>query len=205
MASGGYRKGSGRSKSGYYQGIYCGSTYELCWVIYALDTGIKFNRFNGIITDGITTYIPDFILDDGKSIIELKGYENQETVSKKTALAEKFGYNVEVFRKNDLTDIFSYVYKKFNTKKYYTLYDGYKPKFTYKCKQCKIKVERDKQSKSSIVLCSRTCSMKHNRLVKISTTTPNEKAKSFYYKNRDKILARRRELYSSNMARSSSG
>src|SRR6516164_8460315 len=33
-AKGGIRIGSGRSKSGYYKGIYCGSTYELCWVIY---------------------------------------------------------------------------------------------------------------------------------------------------------------------------
>ena len=44
---GGYREGSGRSKSGYYNGIYCGSTYELCWVIYALDTQVKFDRFKG--------------------------------------------------------------------------------------------------------------------------------------------------------------
>lgn len=29
MPIGGYRKGSGRSKHGYYKGIYCGSTYEL--------------------------------------------------------------------------------------------------------------------------------------------------------------------------------
>jgi hypothetical protein len=44
--AGGYRIGSGRSKSGYYKGIYCGSTYELCWAIHALDHNIKFSRFD---------------------------------------------------------------------------------------------------------------------------------------------------------------
>jgi len=31
QAVGGYREGSGHSYSGYYKGIYCGSTYELVW------------------------------------------------------------------------------------------------------------------------------------------------------------------------------
>jgi very-short-patch-repair endonuclease len=33
-------------------------------------------------------YIPDFILDDNKTIIELKGYERDESVNKKTHLTE---------------------------------------------------------------------------------------------------------------------
>ena len=43
---GGYREGSGRSKHGYYKGVYCGSTYELVYVIYRLDHDLTVNRFN---------------------------------------------------------------------------------------------------------------------------------------------------------------
>jgi hypothetical protein len=38
---GGYRKGSGRGKSGWYKEYWCDSTYELCWLIYQLDHSIK--------------------------------------------------------------------------------------------------------------------------------------------------------------------
>lgn len=120
---GGYREGSGRSKHGYYKGIYCGSTYELCWVIYNLDHGIKFKRFPNFLEKDGLKYYPDFLLDDGKTIIETKGYESEESVQKKTKLAESFGYIVKVLRKNDLKDIFNYVETKYNTKKFQTLYD----------------------------------------------------------------------------------
>ena len=52
--SGGYREGSGRSKSGYYKGIYCGSTYELAWMIYQLDNKIAFSRFNSALSAPFT-------------------------------------------------------------------------------------------------------------------------------------------------------
>ena len=84
---GGYREGSGRSKSGYYKGIYCGSTYELCWVIYSLDHNIQFNRFPGMIEENGLKYYPDFLLDDGKTIIETKGYEDQSSVEKKNKIS----------------------------------------------------------------------------------------------------------------------
>jgi len=56
VSVGGLRNGSGRSKSGYYKEIYCGSTYELCWVIYNLDHNISFSRFSGYLTDGKIKY-----------------------------------------------------------------------------------------------------------------------------------------------------
>jgi hypothetical protein len=120
---GGYREGSGHSKSGYYKGIYCQSTYELCWVIYALDNGIKFDRFKDMLTDGVTKYVPDFLLDDKKTIIELKGYEKEDSVNRKTKLAESLGYTVIVLRKNDLTDIFKYVKETYGTNQFYELYE----------------------------------------------------------------------------------
>ncbi len=154
---GGYREGSGRSKSGYYKGIYCGSTYELCWVIYNLDHSIAFTRFNKKLTlDGIT-YFPDFLLSDGKTIIETKGYELEDSVDKKTKVAEYYGYIVVVLRKNDLKYIFDYVSMKYNTKNYQSLYDNYKPKYTFICKNCNIVFHRDRQLKTEIIFCSRKC------------------------------------------------
>jgi hypothetical protein len=162
--TGGYRERSGRSKSGYYNGIYCGSTYELCWVIYALDNDIKFTRFDHCIEDGHIKYYPDFLLDDDVTIIEIKGFEDSEKVKAKTRLAESKGYEVNVLYKEDLKHVFKYVSEKFNTTKFYTLYDEYKPKYNYTCNNCNIFFSRDKKLKTSTVFCSRYCAGKFSRL-----------------------------------------
>jgi len=156
QTSGGYRPGSGRSKSGYYKGIYCGSTYELCWVIYHLDHNIKFSRFEGSIENQNLKYYPDFLLDDGKTIVEIKGFEKQKSVDRKTKLAESFGYSVKVLRFDDLEFAFNYVKEKY-TDNYHTLYDGYKPKYSHVCACCKNNFIRDKKLKTDVVFCSRQC------------------------------------------------
>lgn len=161
--SGGYREGSGRSKSGYYKGIYCGSTYELCWAIWANDNNIKFKRFDGYVTDGKIKYFPDFLIVDTNKIIELKGYENETSVNAKTRIAENLGYTVDILRKKDLKPIFDYVEKKHGTKKFYVLYDGYKPKYTYTCNHCNKNFSSDKKRKTEKVCCSRQCSVRFNR------------------------------------------
>lgn len=161
--AGGYRQGSGRSKSGYYNGIYCGSTYELCWVIYSLDHGIGFTRFpSGLEKDGIR-YFPDFLLADGKTIIETKGYESQDKVDIKTKVAESFGYSVVVLRKGDLSDHFAYVTDKFGTTQYHTLYDGYKPKYSYTCSQCGTSYMRDRVIRTALVFCCRRCAGRYRK------------------------------------------
>ena len=154
---GGYRVGSGRSNSGYYKGIYCGSTYELCWVIHSLDHDIAFMRFDGLLERDGLKYYPDFLLADGKTIIETKGFEKQESVDRKTVLAESFGYTVKVLRKDDLQYAFDYVKEKYSTTEYKTLYDGYKPKYSYVCNHCSAEFSRDKKLKTDVVFCSRTC------------------------------------------------
>jgi DNA-directed RNA polymerase subunit RPC12/RpoP len=160
---GGYRVGSGRSKSGYYKGIYCGSTYELCWVMYSVDHGVKFTRFDSLLEKNGLKYYPDFLLDDGKTIIETKGYEKQESVDRKTTLAESFGYTVKVLRKDDLQYAFDYVKEKYNTTEYHTLYDEYKPKYSYVCSHCSTEFSRDKKLKTNVVFCSRTCAGKGHK------------------------------------------
>jgi hypothetical protein len=160
--SGGYRPRSGRSKSGYYKGIYCGSTYELCWVIYNLDYNIKFSRFEGLLESQDLKYYPDFLLEDGKTIVEIKGFEKQESVNKKTKLAESFGYSVKVLRFDDLEFAFNYVKEKY-TDKYHSLYDGYKPNYNYICFYCKNDFSRDKKLKTDVVFCSRQCAGKGHK------------------------------------------
>lgn len=163
---GGVREGSGRSKSGYYKGIYCGSTYELCWVIHALDHGIAFKRFEGSLKKDRLTYVPDFLLDDNTTIIELKGYEHDDRVQKKTELAESFGYTVHVLRKEDLAFAFDHVKEKYGVSALnsYTLYDDFKPQFEYTCKQCKKVFHKNHKPKlkNKGLFCSNICSGKFN-------------------------------------------
>ena len=152
---GGYREGSGRSKSGYYKGIYCGSTYELAWVIYQLDHNISFTRFPDPLREGNITYIPDF-LQNG-NIVEIKGYENYHaavSVADKNEVARKHGYSVTVLRKEDLSKEFKWVKEHYNYKKMYELYDGYKPKYTYHCSFCGIEFTKDYAPKTERVYCS---------------------------------------------------
>lgn len=159
--SGGYREGSGRAKTGYYKGIYCGSTYELVWVIYQLDHGIDFSRFNGYLEYNGKKYFPDFI--QAGRIIEIKGYESQESVDLKNEVAKQNGYDVTVLRKSDLSDMFTWVSTKYG-KDFKSLYDDYKPKFVYACAQCNCEIHRDKKSKYEKTYCSRTCSLRGNRI-----------------------------------------
>jgi hypothetical protein len=155
MTIGGYREGSGRSKSGYYKGIYCGSTYELCWIIFNIDHQITFERFPGKLEKDGMTYYPDFLLSDGKTIVETKGYEKEESVNKKTKVAESLGYVVKVLRKEDLQYAFNYVQQTYKTKKFYQLYDKYKPKYKYICDCCRVDFETDQKRKTNTKFCSR--------------------------------------------------
>lgn len=155
---GGYREGSGRAKTGYYKGIYCGSTYELCWLIYQLDHNLNVARFDNSLESNGIKYIPDFI-QNGK-IVEIKGYESQESVDKKTKVANDNGYEVIVLRKNDLTQCFNWVREKYKSNKFYDLYDNYKSKFKYVCSFCKTEFETDRKRNTEYVYCCRSCSLK---------------------------------------------
>ena len=163
--SGGYRDGSGRAKSGYYKGIYCGSTYELAWVIYNIDHNIEFKRFETTLIDPDSKlkYVPDFI--QGNCIIEMKGFEEREKVEAKSNLAKKLGYQIKVLYKDDLQYAFDYVSSKYGSNKFYTLYDKYKPKFDYVCNTCGINFSKDIKKVTDKVFCSRQCACKFNQTV----------------------------------------
>ncbi len=154
---GGCRNGSGRSKSGYYKGVYCGSTYELAWVIHRLDHNLLVERYKSAIICKNTgqKYFPDFI--DGNMIIEIKGYEREDAVSIKTKIAESYGYKVLVLRKEDLQEQFDWVKNNYHTNKFEILFDGYKPKFNYFCSYCNKEFSRDEKVKTKTMFCSQQC------------------------------------------------
>lgn len=114
------------SKKGYYKGMYCGSSYELVYVIYNLDHNIPFARcdryyeyeYNG----EKHLYFPDFELPDG-TIIEIKGYHT-ETVDIKAAAV--FDRPIKVLYKKDLAVYFNYVFSIYGVTEHtlHTLFDN---------------------------------------------------------------------------------
>ena len=126
-APGGKRHGSGRGKKGWYKGYYCDSTWELAWVIYQLDHGVKFQRntewFPYEFKGQQRKYYPDFIMNDG-SYSEIKGWSTDEWKAK----IEQFPKDkiIHVFYKDDLEEIFEYIKETYKEELIY-LYDDSKP------------------------------------------------------------------------------
>jgi hypothetical protein len=168
---GGYRQGSGRSKSGYYKGIYCGSTYELAWVIYRLDHNLSVKRFDGYILYGDNKkYYPDFI--DNNCVIEIKGWTTTDTdiiIEQKMLASSLAGYKVILLKKEDLQKEFCWIIEKYNTNKVYTLYDEYSPVFNYVCNHCNTEFGRNHRIKTENKFCSRVCAGLNNKGKKIQT------------------------------------
>ena len=117
--TGGYRERSGIGRSGYYNGIWCNSSYELAWVIWAIDNSIKFERnlkgFNYIFEGRSRKYYPDFKLEEG--YLEIKGYNSNQFKAK----LEYFIEDIKVLYKKDLDPILEYVKNKYG-KDYIRLY-----------------------------------------------------------------------------------
>lgn len=109
---GGYREGSGRAKSGWYKGIFCGSSWELAWVIYSIDHGISFQRnkegFSYVYNGELHEYFPDFILFDG-TYLEVKGYKTLQWEEKLSQFAKK----IQVLTKKEMEPILKYVKDKY--------------------------------------------------------------------------------------------
>ena len=103
---GGYGCKSGRSRSGWYKGIYCASTWELAFLIYHLDHNIDIKRckekrtyiFNG----GVHSYYPDFIVNN--QIIEIKGQNNPQWEAK-----YKYNPDIKVLFHEDMKPYLNYI------------------------------------------------------------------------------------------------
>ena len=99
-----------KHKHGWYKGIYCGSSWELAYLMYNLDNNVPIKRCEIIFTyefAGKTyKYYPDFQIGD--TIIEIKGYEDKKAKAKQLQHPE-----IKILRKKDLKDIFNYVIAKY--------------------------------------------------------------------------------------------
>lgn len=153
---GGQRNGSGRAKTGYYKGIYCGSTYELAFLIWSLDHGEKISRCDQSFTyeyQGETRiYWPDFKIED--KIYEIKG-RMQEIDQFKIASCSAI-----LIDQQKIKPYIEYVSKKYgyHKDKLWMLYDSTE---TIKCQFCN---NQFIPSRKTAIFCSRACAVKTNRL-----------------------------------------
>jgi DNA-directed RNA polymerase subunit RPC12/RpoP len=159
---GGAREKSGYSKSGYYKGIYCGSSYELVWVIYRLDHALEVKRFDGYILYGDgKKYFPDFVEEN--TIHEMKGWvctKSDTVLKQKDTGANQAGYTVKLYFKEDLATEFQWVKDNYQYKNIEELYDDFKFKFSYVCSYCGDNFQTNKKRTTNIKFCSRQCSGK---------------------------------------------
>ncbi len=120
--SGGYRKGSGVGKSGWYKGYWCDSSWELAFVIYNIDHNIKFERnyskFEYVFEGKVRYFYPDFILNDG-SFVEIKGYSSKQWLAKK----DQFNHTIQVVDVSNINKYLNYVLMKYS-KNFINLYDN---------------------------------------------------------------------------------
>lgn len=163
--SGGYRKGSGRSKHGWYKGYYCDSTYELVYLIYCLDHNIDIKRSTDVFeysVDGVThQYHPDFEVN-GK-LIEIKGYHTNLVDIKLSSVNKP----IKILYRKDLEHCFEYVLKQYGKHRDHLseLYDDYKPMYKYICEYCKTSFTKDKLLTTPTKFCCRSCAGKYRKMI----------------------------------------
>jgi hypothetical protein len=114
---GGYRKGSGIGKKGYYKGYWCDSSWELAFVIYCLEHDIKFERnregFDYIYENKNHKFYPDFILDDG-TYIEIKGRRSYKDLDEKSKIKiNSFNKKIKILFLNEMKIYLKYVKNKY--------------------------------------------------------------------------------------------
>ena len=108
---GGYKRGAGRGRHGWYKGIWFDSSWELAWIIFNIDHGIQFERNSDRFEyqwDGKThKYLPDFKMADGK-YVEVKSWLNDKVVAKLKACP-----GVLVLMKKEMEPFIQYAIRKY--------------------------------------------------------------------------------------------
>jgi hypothetical protein len=117
---GGFRPNSGTSKKGWYKGYFCGSSWELAWLIYQLEHGVIPERnkkgFKYSFDNKEKLYYPDFKIGD--EYIEIKGYHSKQVDAK----TSQFPHKLSILHKANLMEVFEYVEEKYG-KNYINLYE----------------------------------------------------------------------------------
>jgi len=117
--SGGYRKGSGRGKKGWYKGIFCDSSWELAVVIYCLENNIEIKRnteMRNYIFEGVNkNYLPDFYING--ILTEIKGYKTKQWEAKIL-----FNDDIKVIGEEEIKFYIEYVESKYG-KNFIELYE----------------------------------------------------------------------------------
>lgn len=116
---GGYQQGAGRGKKGWYQGIYCDSSWELAFVIYHKDHNIAIERCKEIRTytfeNKTKNYYPDFIVNS--VIYEIKGYYSDQAKAKHSD-----NQDIIILTKDEIQPYIDYVVKQYG-KNFISLYE----------------------------------------------------------------------------------
>ena len=119
--AGGYRKGSGIGKKGWYKDIFCDSSWELAFVCYYKEHNLNIKRCKEkrkyIYENKEHIYIPDFIIDDG--IIEIKGYSSKQWEAKICQNSD-----IKVLYYKDIENMLNYVINKYGDKFWEVLYEN---------------------------------------------------------------------------------
>lgn len=91
LKNGGYRKGSGRGKKGWYKGIFCDSSWELAYLLYCEFHSIVVERntktFEYYYENKKYKYLPDFLVMG--QLVEIKGYLSEKNLAKISQCPEK--------------------------------------------------------------------------------------------------------------------
>jgi hypothetical protein len=111
--TGGYKRGSGKGKSGWYNGIWCDSSWELAFLIYHLENNIPIKRFEGFFEytwqGKVHKYYPDFEVEE--NIYELKGILSERELEKIKQAPRKITMLIE----EDMMPYIKYVKEKYGT------------------------------------------------------------------------------------------
>jgi hypothetical protein len=99
-------------KQGWFRGFWCDSGWELAFLLYHFDHGIRVERnekgFPYIYRKRKRWYYPDFLLD-GDIFVEVKGIVNARVRAKTAA----FPFNLHVYGPAEMKPILAYVEGKY--------------------------------------------------------------------------------------------
>lgn len=118
---GGYVKGSGRGKKGWYKDIFCDSSWELAYVLWCHDRSKSIKRCTEKFPyewEGSTRYYhPDFVVDG--TVVEIKGYYTNQFKAK----IEQTPIPILVIGKAEMVPILEYIVDKYG-KNFVQLYEN---------------------------------------------------------------------------------